>query len=78
MGVEAVGAGADVRANDAELADFEIVKGEFRSNADAPVYRFERCIAVEKVEGEAEGLVEEKLLAAAEEIAGAGLGSADV
>jgi hypothetical protein len=58
VGVEAVGAGADVGADNAEFADVEIVEADFGGDADAPVDGFEAGVAVEEIEGEAEGLVE--------------------
>src|SRR5262249_53285023 len=78
MAVEAVGAGPHVRTDDAELPDLEIVQAKFRRNADTPVDGLEAGIAVKQVEGEAKRLVKKELLAAAEEIAAAGLGGTDV
>ena len=64
MGVEAIGAVADVGADDAEFADVEIVEADFRGDANAPVDRLEGGVAVKQVESEAESLVEEDLFPA--------------
>ena len=78
VGVEAVGAVSHVGADDAEFADVEIVEADFRSDANAPVDWLEGGVAVKQIEGESEGLIEESLLAFAEESAAAGARGADV
>ncbi len=44
--VEAVRAAAGIGTDDAELADFQIVEAELRSDANAPVDGFEGSVAV--------------------------------
>src|SRR5262249_7606913 len=73
VSVEAIGAVADVWTNDAEFADLEIVEANFGRDANAPVDRLKAGVAVEEIEGNADGLVEEKLFAATEETLAAGL-----
>ena len=46
VGVEAVGAVSHIGADDAEFADMQIVEADFRSDANAPVDRFEGGVAV--------------------------------
>jgi len=46
MIVKPVGAAPGVGPNDAELADFQVIKTELRSDANAPVDRFESRVTV--------------------------------
>jgi len=77
VGIETGGAFADIGTDDAEFADVEIVEADFGSDADAPVHGLEGGVAVEKIEEEAEGLVQEELFAVTEECGAAGVGGAD-
>jgi len=76
VAIEASGARANVGADYTEFANVEVVEADFRGDADAPVDRLEGCVAMKKIEGEAEGLIEKKLLAIAEEGGTAGLSGA--
>src|SRR5580700_2254944 len=76
MIIETVGAETHVRTDNAKLTDVEIIETELRSNADAPIHRLERCVPMEKVETEAQSLVDEDLLAAAKKTGTASLGGA--
>src|SRR5262249_27461197 len=78
VSVEAIGAIANVGADDAEVADLEVVEADFGSEANAPVNRLEAGVAMEEVEGDADGLIKEELFATAEEILAACLRGADV
>jgi hypothetical protein len=46
MIVEAVGAAAGIRADEAELADFQIAEAELRSDANTPVHGLEGSVAM--------------------------------
>ena len=66
--IEARGAFAHVDVDDAQLPHVEIVQADHRSHANPPIHRAEGRVAVKQVEGEEESLIEEELLALAEEI----------
>src|SRR6266436_1119624 len=73
MIVEAVCAVANIRADNAKLTNIEVVKTKLRRDPNAPIDWLERRIAVEKIEAEAQGLIEEGLLSAAEKTGAARL-----
>src|SRR5208337_1327172 len=73
MGVEARGAFAHVWADDAQFAHVEIIQTYLGGDADAPIHGLERSVAVKQLEGEAQRLIEEQLLAMAEKFRAAGL-----
>src|SRR5580692_7249970 len=71
--VEAICASAHVGADDAKLADVEVVETELRRDADAPIDWLERRVAMEKIEAETQSLIEKGLFTAAEKTGTAGL-----
>ncbi len=75
MVVKAVGAVTHVRADDAKLANVEIVETDLGGDADAPIDRLERRVAVEKIEAETQSLIEEGLFPASKKTRTAGLHS---
>src|SRR6185369_7434500 len=78
MRVEAVGSAEHVWSDNAEFADVEVVDADFWCDADAPVHWFKGSVSAKQIEGEAQRLVHEFLLAAAEEFVAAGFCRADI
>src|SRR6202050_1370997 len=76
--VQARGAIAHVDIHYAELAHVEIVQADDGSHSNPPVHRTEGRIAMKQVKGEKKQLIQEKLLAFAEKIAGPRTRRADV
>src|SRR6266851_6130214 len=66
MIVEAVGAAARIGADEAELADFQIVQAQLRSDSDSPVDGLESRVTMKQVKRKPERLIEEGLLPFAE------------
>src|SRR4249919_1801680 len=73
MRVEACSSIPDIGTHDAEFLNIQVVQAEFRRDADAPVHRLERSIAMKQIKAETKGLVELELVAIPEKSASAGL-----
>src|ERR1700728_2989552 len=78
MRIQARGAFAHVHIDDAEFLHIQIVQADDGRDADAPVHRTKRSIAVKQVEGKRKSLIEEDLVAFAEKIAASRPRRADV
>src|SRR6266576_3392083 len=78
MIVEAVGAAAGIGAHETELADFQIVETELRSDANAPVDGLEGRVAVKQIKGQTKRLIEEGLFSFAKETRAARSSGADL
>ena len=76
--VEAVGAAAGIGAHETELADFQVVETELRSDANAPVDGLEGRVAVKQIKGETKRLIKEGLFSFAKETRAARASAADV
>src|SRR5215813_7375672 len=68
------GAGPD----NAKFADFQVVQAKLWRDANAPVDRLERCVAVKQIEADTKGLIEKSLFATAKETGTAGICRADI
>ena len=67
-----------VHVDDAEFLHIQIIQTDHRRDADAPIHRTERSVAMKQIKRKRKSLVEKNLAALAEKIAAAGPRGTDV